>query len=199
MNIKLKSWVISILITALSGCAFTTDRIQLQYVPQTGVSSLPGANNVVVATKVSDLRADKTKVSSKKNGFGIETAPIIATEDVTITLQRAIEQELQARGFSIDSNRTRVVISVDLTRFYNDHKMGFIAGDAIADLNMNVTVKSIEGKQIYKRQILAEGSETYTQLATGNNARLALNRALENGIKILFEDKLFIEALLTAS
>jgi len=34
---------------------------------------------------------------------------------------------------------------------------------------------------------------------TGENARLALNRALENGMKLLFEDRAFLDALLMAS
>ena len=52
--------------------------------------------------QVNDQRQDKSnKVSSKKNGYGMEMAPILANEDVTVTIRRAIEQELQSRGFSI--------------------------------------------------------------------------------------------------
>jgi uncharacterized lipoprotein len=36
-------------------------------------------------------------------------------------------------------------------------------------------------------------------LATGENARLALERALENGMKILFEDQAFIKVLLSTA
>lgn len=138
------------------------------------------------------------KVSSKKNGYGMEMAPIIATEDVAVTIRRAIEQELQARGFKIGTDAL-VQISADLIRFYNDHKVGFLSGDAVADLNMAVVVKSKEGGQLYSRQIIAQGLEPNTQLMTGDNAKLALNRALENGMKMLFEDQEFLSALLEAS
>jgi uncharacterized lipoprotein len=129
----------------------------------------------------------------------MEMAPILVTEDVAVTVRRAIEQELQARGFQLGSDAALVQIAADITRFYNDHKIGFFAGDAIADLIMSVTVKSKKGDSLYTRQVVAQGIEPNTQLMTGNNARLALNRALENGMKSLFEDQAFLSALVGSS
>lgn len=186
-------------LVTLSGCALTTDRIQLQYNQQQGVTQILGANSVTVSVKVADQRQDKSKVSSKKNGFGMELAPIVATEDVAVTVQRSIEQELRARGFQLGSDAALVQIAADLTRFYNDHKMGFFAGDAVADLNMSVTVKSKKGDLLYTRQVIAQGVEPNTQLMSGENAKLALNRALENGMKYLFEDQAFLSALVASS
>lgn len=185
---------ICLLLTALSGCALTTDRISLQHdVPQ-GVSQIPGASDVSVSVQVNDLRSDKSKVSSKKNGFGMEMAPIVSAEDVTVTFQHAIERELEARGFRLNED-ARVQIAADLTRFYNDHKVGLISGDAVADLDMRITVKAKNGKSKYSRRIFAQGIEANTMLMTGENARLALNRALANGMQTLFEDKKFLAAL----
>lgn len=191
--------VLSFLAASLSGCALTTDRIELGYSPQHGVSPIPAARGVSVNVQVTDQRLDKSKVSSKKNGFGMEMARIITTEDVAITVRRAIEKELQARGFELGPDVALVKIAADLTRFYNDHKMGFFAGDAVADLNLSVIVKSNRGEHVYSRQIVSQGMEKNTLLATGENARLALDRALEEGLKILFNDKAFLSALLASS
>lgn len=199
MNIKIIAIASCVAVASLSGCALTTDRIELQYTQQQGVVPIPGANNVSVNVQVVDQRQDKSKVSSKKNGFGIEMAPILATEDVTATISRAMEQELRARGFQLNSDAALVQIAAGLTQFYNDHKVGFFAGDAVADLNMSVTVKSKKGDLLYVRQVIAQGIEPNTQLMTGENARLALNRALENGMKSLFEDQAFLAALVTVS
>jgi uncharacterized lipoprotein len=73
--------------------------------------------------------------------------------------------------------------------------MGFFSGDAIADLNLSVTVKSQKGDLLYTRQVIAQGTEPNTQLMSGENARLALNRALESGIRSLFADQAFLSAL----
>lgn len=183
----------------LSGCALTTEQIDLSYSSQSGVSTIPGAKAVIVSVQVNDQRQEKSnKVSCKKNGFGMEMAPIIANEDVTVTIRHAMEQELRARGFSI-GNHAVVSILADLIRFWNDHKTGFFSGDAIADLNMTVSVKNKRGDILYSRQVVTQGVEPSTQLMNGNNARLALDRALENGMKLLFEDKAFIAALIKTS
>ena len=182
--------------TFLSGCALTTDHIDLSYSQQLGVTKIPDASNIIVSVQVNDRRQDKSnKVSSKKNGYGMEMAPILANEDVTVTIRRAIEQELQSRGFSI-GNEALVLIIADLSRFWNDHKMGFFSGDAIADLNMSILIKSKKGNLLYNRVIQAQGIEPNTQLATGDNARAALNNVLEKGLKLLFEDQAFVAALL---
>ncbi len=198
MNIKILA-ASCVIITNLSGCALTTDRIELQYNQQQDVVQIATASNVSINVQVADQRQDKSKVSSKKNGFGMEMAPILAIEDVAVTVRKAIEQELKSRGFTLSSDAALVLIAADITRFYNDHKMGFFAGDAVADLNMTVTVKSKKGDLLYTRQIIAQGVEPNTQLMTGENARLALNRALENGMKFLFEDKLFLAALVASA
>lgn len=186
-------------VAGLSGCALTTDYVELQYKQQQGVSEIAGANNVSVNVQVTDLRQDKSKVSSKKNGYGMEMAPILAKEEVAITVRRAIEQELKARGFQLGSDSALVQIAADLTRFYNDHKIGFFSGNAVADLNMSVTVKSKKGELLYTKQVFAQGVEANTQLMSGENARLALNLALDNGMKSLFEDQAFLSALVAAS
>lgn len=199
MNKRILAIASCLAVVTLSGCALTTDRVDLKYNPQQGVAQIPGANNVSINVLVADQRQDKSKVSSKKNGFGMELAPIVASEDVAATVRKAIEQELRARGFQLGSDSALVQIAADLTRFYNDHKMGFFAGDAVADLNMSVTVKSKKGDLLYTRQIIAQGIEPNTQLMSGENARLALNRALENGMKSLFDDQAFLAALVASS
>ena len=187
--------------TCLAGCAFTTEQIELHYNQPSEVSKIAGASHVSVNVQVTDQRQDKSRVSSKKNGYGMELAAITAAEDVAITIRKAIEQELQARGFQLASDTAHVKIAAELTRFYNDHKVGFFLGDAVADLVMAVTVKGQNGTQRYLRQIVAQGIEPnmQTQLLSGNNARIALGRALGNGMKMLFEDKEFLSALVASS
>ncbi len=184
---------------ALTGCALTPDTIDLRYKQPQGVAQIAGAGDISVKVTVADQRTDKTKVSSKKNGYGMEMAPILASEDVAITVRKAIESELQARGFALGSDAALVLISADLSRFYNDYKTGFFSGDAVADLNMLVSLKSKSGSVLYTRMIVAQGIEPKIQLASGDNAKLALDRALENAMKTLFEDKAFISAMTSAN
>ena len=196
---RILTLAVCLALAGLTGCALTTERIELKYNPQSAVTQMPGAKDVSVNVRVADQRQDKSKVSSKKNGFGIEMAPIIPSEDVAVTVRKAIEQELRARGFQLAATDPLIQIEADLIRFYNDHKVGFFSGDAVADLNMSVLVKSRSGSMLFSKQIAAQGIEPNTMLMTGENAKLALNRALENGLKILFEDRTFLSALVASS
>lgn len=186
-------------VALVSGCALTTEKIDLSYTPQSSPPIVPGAGGIAVAVQVIDDRQDKSKISSKKNGYGMEMAPILANEDVTITVRKAIETELRNRGFRLSVDPAIVQVIADLTRFYNDHKTGFFSGDAVADLIMSVNVKSKDGSVLYSRQIVAQGVEPNTQLATGNNARIALDKALQDGMAKLFGDNDFIAALTRAA
>lgn len=180
----------------LSGCALTTEQIDLTYVPTEDVQVIQEAEGKAVFVQVNDSRMEKPQVSAKKNGFGMELGKIRPKEDVAITLRRAVEQELIARGFSISDKMPRVLLSVDITRFWNDFKSGFWAGDAVADLTMSVHAQSEPGTILYSRNLIVQGIEENIQLATGSNAKLALDRALQKGVRMLFDDEQFLAALL---
>lgn len=199
MVMRSKSVVLGIVALAslcFGGCALTTAKVDIQYVPQTGVAVIADSKAVVVNVLVDDNRLEKTKVGSKKNGYGMEMARIVPVEDVNVTFKKAIEYELKSRGFSLGQDDALVTIDADLTKYYNDFKMGFFAGDAVAELNMGVTIKNKKGDLVYSRQFVAQGTESNIQIAGGENARLALEKALSEGMKKLFADQTFIATLL---
>ncbi len=199
MNARTLAVLYCAAMTCLAGCGFIPEQIKLEYNQAAGGSHIAEANNVSVNVQVTDQRQDKSKVSSKKDMYGIELAAITAAEDVAIPIRKAIEQELQARGFQLSSDTAHVKIMTELTRFYNDLNPGFFLGDAVAELNMGVAVKGQKGTLLYSRQIVAQGIEPNIIFASGNNAKIALDRALEKGLRVLFEDKEFLSALVASS
>src|SRR5262245_28010330 len=100
-NIKKTLWAGNVLGISLlfSGCALNKDYIAASNVSQTGVAHLEEAERVVVHVEVNDARTIRDRVSVKKNGYGMEMAPIIATNDVAALLKTALETELTDRGF----------------------------------------------------------------------------------------------------
>lgn len=193
---KSRNLILALIVTNIWGCAFTTESVDIKYDPQQNVKSIPSAKQVTIDVRVRDSRIDKSKVSSKKNGYGIETAPILANQKPEITVSHAIEQELTLRGFRI-SQDAQIDINAEISQFYNEHKLGFLSGDAIADFDMIVKVNSRTGQELYFKRIKTQGIEADTQLMSAENAALALNLALKNGIKMLFDDSAFISSLLT--
>jgi uncharacterized lipoprotein YajG len=182
-----------------SGCAWTTESIDVPYERARVDASTPvaGANSVQVSVQGTDSReANRDRVSSKKNGFGMEGAPITATNDVAATVGRALSDELAERGFRIGPGK--VAVTVAIRRFYSDFKIGFWAGDAIADFDAEVIVKDNLGRVLLTKSYAAQGAEPNIQLAIGANARAALMRAMSAGVSRIVNDPDFIAALFAA-
>lgn len=177
----------------IGGCALTTDQIKLEYVP-TSSGRLEGAETIKVKAEVIDLRTVKDKVSSKKNGYGMEMAPIVAVNDVSELISRSINTELANRGFTVSGGN--LLVRNELSRFYSDFKVGFWAGDAVADVIMNVQVKRPDEKIIFSKTITGQYVNQNIQLASGENAQVALNGALKDAIQKLVSDPEFINSLL---
>jgi uncharacterized lipoprotein len=197
MNKKILALASYLAIVTLSGCALmTASQIELQYNQQAGISQLPEAKDVSVNVQVTDQRPDKSKISSKTGAFGIGGGAILPAEDVTITIRRAIEQELRARGFQIVSGTALIQIEANITQFYSEFKIGNFSSDAVADLNMSVITKSKKGDILFSRQVVAQGIDSNVHRIVPEHPRFALNRALENGMKLLFDDRAFLAALL---
>jgi uncharacterized lipoprotein YajG len=186
--------LLMVAVGSLSGCALTQDHIGLTYVRQQNVEKIQGAEAVKAKVLVTDGRAIKDKVSAKKNGYGMEMASIIATNDVSYLFKTAIEDELSSRGFTLAEGN--LVVGVEVGKFYNDFKIGFWAGDAVAELAMNIQVTTKEGTIVFVKSIAAEGKNANIQLCTGSNAKTALDLALKEGVAKLFADKTFMDALM---
>jgi uncharacterized lipoprotein YajG len=186
-----------IAIASLNGCATSKDYISINYAAQTNVVRVAGADRVSVRVEVSDVRAIHDRVGNKKNGYGMEMASIISTNDVIATVQKAIQTELSNRGFKLADGDVTVLI--ELSKFYNEFKEGFWAGDAVAELTMSAQVKKSDGNIIYSKLVNGEGERLKIQLASGANAKVALEGALANAMVRLFGDPLFVDALLKAS
>ena len=184
-------------IALLNGCAFSKDYIPINYTPQQKVAAVPGAEHVSVKVAISDVRSIHDRVGNKKNGYGEEMAPIISTNDVVDVLQKAIETELSSRGFKLSDGD--VAVLVELSKFYNDFKPGFWAGDAVAELTMSAQIKKPDGNIVYSKLVTGEGEKLKIQLASGKNAEIALENALQNAITRLFSDPLFVDGLVKAS
>lgn len=184
-----------ILLTTLFGCALTEDKIDIPYQGRANITVVQGADKVNVEVKNEDKRTVfKDRVGAKKNGYGMEMAKIVPTNDVAKTFSDAVMFELENLGFKNGAGGKTV--KVELIRFYNDFKMGFFAGDAVADGLVNIVVTNNKNEVIFTRSY--EGGAIYPniQLALGENAREALIKAMTDIVGKVAQDKELHTALL---
>lgn len=181
----------------LSGCALTPAKIGLNYAPQVNVNPVPGAKNVMVKVLIMDQRLVNDSVGRKMNGYGMEMASISATNNVPDLIKHAMETELVNRGFGLGDGDTVTIVG-DLSKFFNEFKEGFFAGDAVAEVDMNVTIRNTDGTIVYSRLIDGRGTVENIQFASGTNARIALEGALRDAMATLFSDPTFTGTLVKA-
>ena len=180
-----------------SGCALTTASINVPYQSITQASHVPGAGDITVAVATTDQRTTyRDRVSSKKNGYGMEMAAIIASNDIPTTVGGAFTQELAAHGYNIGPGDANLQIS--LVQFYNDFKIGFLSGDAIANVAFNVEIVSPGGTIAFTRYYQGTGDNPNIQIAGGDNAQIALVKAFQNAVASAVDDPEFLKALSAA-
>jgi len=178
-----------------TGCALTEDRIDIPYQGRANITVVQGADKINVEVKNEDKRTVfKDRVGAKKNGYGMEMAKIVPSNDVAKTFSDAVLFELENLGFKNGAGGK--VVKVELIRFYNDFKMGFFAGDAVADGLINVVVTNAKNEVVFSRSYEGGGIYPNIQLALGENAREALIKAMTDIIGKVAQDKELHAALL---
>ncbi|MEQ1668712.1 MAG: YajG family lipoprotein [Sulfuriferula sp.] len=202
-----KAIAAAVLTLSLTGCALTPATESLKYTPQANVQRILGAENISVNVVTTDSRVDKV-IGNKVNGFGMKMAGISADEPVEITIDRAIEQEIKARGFHIDPN-SGLVVNADVTKFYSKANVGIPILTYGVHSNVEITASVTKNNSfLYKKAIqgsagfnhrLALGIDSCTGSIFGtasSDDRCNLERALTDIMNNLFNDKDFIAVLM---
>jgi uncharacterized lipoprotein len=188
-------WRLAIVFAAafnVAACGLQTDTITISYVPQGSAKALPGASGTVVDVQVEDLRSNKSEVSKKGDEYEI-LAPILIENDVAEILKGAIETELKNRGFDVGDGGPVVV--AELSKFYNR----FRAGNSEAEVFIHVQVKKAEGGLVYSEIVAGKGINPDVFMRSGENAKIALEAAMQDVVNKLMTNVEFLDAIIEAS
>jgi len=199
MRKELLRWVaIAALAGATGACALSEDKVAIDYIAPDGVETVPGAAAVTLEVKGADERAQyRDRVSTKKNGYGMEMARIIATNDVVDLVRSGVEQGLRAEGFTIGSSG--LTVSIELQNFYNNFKAGLASGLAVAEVAFALKVRNASGALLYSKFYSATGTVDGIMLASGANAKAALEKATSMAVKTVMDDKALQDALIATA
>jgi uncharacterized lipoprotein YajG len=182
-----------LLVATLGGCATSEDVADIKYVPTTAA---PVSNPQPVSVTSVDARsADRERISTKLNGFGMEMAAIRSTKDVPAVVSDALKTEFEERGFHVSSNGRPVTVTVN--RFYNQYHTGAFSGTADGDVEIAITVTDSTGAKVYS-QTYDGKSETSIMLANGSNAAASVAAALKDAVGKMFADPAFVTAITSA-
>jgi uncharacterized lipoprotein len=167
------------LLALAPACALTPDTIDVRHVPTSTAAPVAGAQGILVTVTASDERnSNRDRVSVKKNGYGMEMAPIVASNDVVAEVGRAVEASLRGMGFQLGQAREGTV-TVQLSRLWNDFKLGMWSSQAAGELAATVTVRAADGRTVFTRLYTVESVVQNVMIMNGENARLALVQVLD--------------------
>lgn len=175
----------------LSGCAFTTGHVNLDYQSQVTPAKVAMADSPHISVAVADKRPTQI-VGHKINGYGMKTADIMSDSDVPETVKKAFEQELKARGFTIGSGG--ILVSVSLNDFESEYSMGWFSAQAKANMGMDVSVVQTNGAITFEKHIVGHNDESVMTSGEGN-AQDTLNAAMRDAVSNVFGDPAFLDAL----
>jgi uncharacterized lipoprotein len=179
----------------LSACALSEDKVPVDYIPNTGVAPVAGAQMVSLTVTGADQRSQYTdRISTKKNGYGMEMARIVATNDVVEVVRGGVERELKAQGYAIGPNGLSV--TVELQNFYNNFRVGLMTGGAVADVAIAIKVRNAAGTLVYS-QLYDASSTDDVFMASGTNAKASLEKALTMTTMKIVQDGALQAALLS--
>lgn len=179
-----------------AGCALTEDVAQIDYVVDQTIDARPGAEHVNVSVAAQDARtANRTRVSAKVNGYGMDMAAIRLAGQLEDAVRRAIEDELSVRGFNIAEGGARIEAAVHT--FYNDFHVGAWSGEATAETDLTIRVV-IGNATAFEERFVGVEKLNGLVLSSGDNAGKALTASLQNALSQAFSRPRLVTALLQA-
>lgn len=182
---------------ATAGCALTEDAVDIRYEAPANISVAAGAENVTLNISSTDGRvSNRDRVSTKKNGYGMEMAKIVAANDVVQEIGKSVQNELASLGFKIGPGGLDIILQT--TNFYSDFKTGFWSAEAVAEVAFDLNARKADGSLVYSRSYRAVGVNKDVVVMMGEQAAPALRAALRDAVQLVVRDDALHQALVKA-
>lgn len=182
-------------VALLTACAFGTRNATLLYPPkgdagvvpaaQAAVATPAPAKRAVTLVTFVDQRTDKNAVGTMRNGFGMRTADVLASNSVTNWVTQAVKLELEKRGYAVTLGAPQAagaVVTGEVLKVFCDMYMSYTGQ---VSLRMQL---SRDGQGLITRNYDGEGSAGIAFAGTAESFAESLSRALAAALKPLIAD-----------
>lgn len=178
-----------VVVSLLSGCAFGTREVMLAYPPpvtnigmQVAHASTQTEKNgiKVIIGKLEDKRTVTHRIGNVRNGFGMDTADVVAKNNVRNWVVDALEWELKNAGYSVsksetsrDNIKSAVMVSGEINQIYCDVYFNY-------DGKATVLLKAMQnGKNVVHNTYYGSGSAGANFAASSEAYGESLAKALQ--------------------
>jgi uncharacterized lipoprotein YajG len=170
----------------LAACnSLSEESVAIAYVPSSAPAAVPGAENVSLSVIAVDKRAQlRDRIGTKR---AVNTARLLAANDVIDLVRSAVEQDFKAEGFVIGSGG--LTVTIDVQNFYNDFRSEGAFPSALANVAFTLRVKDGAGATLYTRFYEGNGKVENVFNQSADTAKVALQQALANAVRQVTEDQ----------
>lgn len=186
---------------ALSGCAFSTAHVKLDYAPEAGKKSpLSAISPLMISILVEDQRvlSERDRVGDKKNGYGSVTAEVLSDKEPTTILYNALKAECENNAHRIvksEDGKADAVIKIALTRYWSDIVIHFFDIEMIGMLDTEIAISNGTDKNPLASKPLNSTYRESRQIVLDSAFESVLNGALLEFIRSFSRDPSVLEAL----
>jgi hypothetical protein len=181
------SALLLLMITAVGGCLTAPLSVPITYQPESNVTPVPGAASVHVYVVGEDQRANTLD----------DQQSVVTSNNVGDTARDAVQSELQARGFVIDTRPPSTEVRVQVLSLKGHFLSSLFYSSYTAELIMHVEVVRA-GNMIAYTQSFDVTDTTHPAVfgSVSKDFGDALSGALKQGVTKLFDDPAFMHALI---
>lgn len=175
------------------GCALSEEKVSISYNSNVAHADVVGAENVtLVITAVDGRTSNRSVISRKINGYGVEMAAIRSNQDITLIVRNALRAEYLGRGFEVEEQGVPLVATI--TKFYNQYENGLFSGTSNAEVRVDVSIAN-GADSVFEKSYTGVHSDG-VMIADGVNAKAALDAALAKVISKIVNDRALHNALI---
>ena len=154
----------------------------------------PTQETTPVSLEIRDERKSED-VGYVQNGLGMKTARILPKQKVSTILYHSLENALREKGFIVTPSSMKVLVIIN--KCFTDYDAQLFGDRVVAKLDLTLHIVDPNEQLLYFKKITTEGIESPIFLYNGKNTSKALDRALLNAIRQLFDDPHFFYTLKT--
>ncbi len=198
-----RPWLILLVaIPTLAGCALTTARVDLAYLPDSAKKSpLSTLKPMTIALQIDDQReiGERDKVGNKKNGFGMVTAPVVSNREVTAVVYNALKNELENNGHKVvavpTESRADLTITARLKKYWCDFAIHLFDIEMTGTVIAEVAVVSPQNNTVLGQKVVNGTFTESRQIALDGAFEGVLNGALGEFVRTFSRDPTLLDAL----
>jgi len=141
----MKKLLVTASIIVLAACSSTPDEPQINFIPKTTTSQNKVVNNLLFSLESKDVRAAQyvALVDSGRNNI----QPVHAKQNVRITLESALLEQLQSKGFNTSVNSDNS-ITLEIQQLLVNVKHSIMSNEMDAKIILQITAETPAGKLV---------------------------------------------------